>query len=106
MPITCLIISIDLLLLLTIFNLYYYLKPQKVLGVSTLSAKETELASRKAYWEDLLSQSPTYLDGWLELAKIELVEGDKVKATEYLNKARDINPNSEKIKRIENYSNL
>lgn len=97
----CSCCSLILLLFLSSFNLNSFLVSKKVLGASVEASQNEELQRQKTYWENFLSGNPTYLDGWLELAQIELKLGDLGYALGALNTAKAINPNSEKVKEVE-----
>ena len=48
-----------------------------------------------------MAENPTYLDGWIELANIELKLGNLEEAKLSLDKAKAIGPNSSKVKALE-----
>ena len=53
------------ILLFSIFNLWSYTKSAvKVLGVKT----------DKTFWEELVAKHPTYIDGWIELGRMDVVK--------------------------------
>lgn len=54
------------LLLLSLFNLQLFGKDNKVLGSSTEDQSE--------YWKELTAKHPDYIDGWLELGRIDKVK--------------------------------
>lgn len=83
------------LLLLTAFNLKMFGQNQrKVLGAQIA---QEELEKEKTFWEKMVSENPTYIDGWLELSKILYLLGDKDYSMGAYNTARSINPNSKKL---------
>ncbi len=54
-----------LILLLSLFNLQHSSKKNvEVLGTSIEST----------YWEDLLTKYPTYIDGWVEIGRMDKVK--------------------------------
>ncbi len=63
-------------------------KRVSVLGVKT--SPEDELI----YWKTIVEKSPTYRDGYIELARIEFEMGDKLSANNNLEIAKKIDPNS------------
>lgn len=83
---------------LSTFNTSFFLYPNKVLGASSKNVKAEE---EKSYWQELLSQYPNYIEGWIELAKVELKSGNHPAAIYALNKAKEIDPNSQEIKELE-----
>ena len=54
------------------------------------------------YWNVFLAKHPGYLPGWLELAKLELENGDVSNALFAVNRAKMIDPNSEIVNEILN----
>jgi len=52
-------------------------------------------------WENIVSENPTYRDGYLYLALYYLKEDNKEKAIDNLSKAIALDPNHESIKEIE-----
>ena len=96
----CLIIII---LSLTVFNISYLhsIKSEnKVLGVQIDAYKEIE------DWTNFMNTHPNYLEGWIELTKIEYNLGDFNSAKQYISKARLIDPNSEDVKTLEDQLRL
>jgi len=87
---SCLIIVI---ITLTLFNISYYLfsKP-KILYV-----KKDLTNSEISFWQTFLASHPSYLEGWVELAKLNIVKGDKIGAEIAYQKAIKIDPNSVEI---------
>lgn len=81
---------------LSMFLLSKYFENQtpqvKVLGAQIDLGKEEE------FWKKILTKSPTYRDGWIELAKIQEETGNKEKAEIYLQNASTIDPNFKVIK--------
>ena len=80
------------ILLIIVFNFDNYLTSNKVLGVEIEVNPE-----EKVFWENFTQKNPEYLDGWIELSKIYVNEGNKEAGTSALNKAREIDPNSNKL---------
>lgn len=78
------------------FSLNNYFSKSKVLGTET-----PDLSKEMLFWEKIVSENPTYIDGWLELARVSFELGDKDYAIGALNSAKAINPNSEKIEVLE-----
>ncbi len=72
---------------------------QKVLGEKT---DITPLLNEKAYWQDLVNKNPTYVDGYLQLAKVDVEEGNKSEALEFIKTALQLDPNSTKILQVQN----
>ena len=88
-----------ILFLLTTFNLNNYLKEQKVLGSSTvISSSHNEIA----FWEIFLYENENYIEGWFELAKLKIDEGDISGAKQALIEIENINPNSEELLKLRN----
>lgn len=59
------------------------------------------LREQKIYWKEFLAENPTYLDGLIELANIELKLGNLEEARLSFEKAKGIGPNSSKVKDLE-----
>ena len=87
------------ILIISFLNLADYITPKKVLGaqIDMNTEKLNELRTSEKFWESFLNQNPTYLDGWIELTRIETEIGNRDKAETALIKARHINPNLEKL---------
>ena len=87
-------------LVLSVFNFFLYstTKNREVLGIKIQTDAKTVLSFEKSFWQAFLKKNPSYLPGWLELAKIEVQLEDIDNAKEALNKAREIDPNSELLK--------
>ncbi len=79
---------------LTTFNIDHYLEKQKVLCSATaISSSRNEIA----FWEIFLYENENYIEGWLELAELQIGEGDITGARETLINVEKINPNSEEL---------
>ena len=89
-----------ILLTLSLINLNLFVDNKRVLGVS-YEQPVRNTSSEIAFWQELLAKNPTYFDGWIELAGLSFEAGDKETGYSALNKARQINPNSEKLKMLE-----
>ena len=87
-----------LLITLSFFNISYYLFPKKNSGNNQLVHSNTN--QTVVYWQEFLESHPTYFFGWIELAELELMSGNKSKAIEALMQANNINPNSQEVKTI------
>ena len=89
-----------ILFFLTTFNLDHYLEAQKVLGsTTTISSSRNEIV----FWEVFLYENENYIEGWLELAKLKIGEGDINGARQALAEVEKINPNSEKLMELRNF---
>lgn len=64
------------------FYLKIYLNKKVVLGTKADSSKEI------AFWQEFVLENPQYYEGWMELYNLT---GE----TNYLNKAKEIDPNRE-----------
>jgi len=87
-------------LTLSLINLNLFVDNKRVLGVS-YEQPVRNTSSEIAFWQEFLAKNPTYFDGWIELAGLKFEAGDKESGYSALNKARQINPNSEKLKMLE-----
>jgi len=99
----CSCCAVVLLLFVAGFNLESFLADKRVLGLKTQNRIDEQqlLKEQKLYWEEFLAENPTYLDGWIELANIELKLGNLEEAKLSLDKAKAIGPNSSKVKALE-----
>lgn len=87
-----------LLLILISININKAIATQKVLGASI---NASPLQNEKSYWEKMVSDNPTYIDGYLELAKVDVELGNTSEATSYIEKALSLDPNSSKITSVQ-----
>ncbi len=83
------------ILFLAGFSLNNYFSKPRVLGTET-----PDFSKEILFWENIVSENPTYIDGWLELARATYELGDKNYAIGALNSAKAINPNSEKVESL------
>lgn len=92
-----------LLLILSAVNVARTASDSRVLGThsETGPLEEGQLSGEISFWHDFLQQTPSYVDGWLELATLQIQSGNKSEAMAALEKAKEIDPNSEKLKTIE-----
>lgn len=94
-----LITSVLALLTLATFNLKTYLlersyhlsNQSKILGKNDLKTRES--ANDISFMKSVLSQNPTYLDGWIELARLEKSVGNLTDYSEAVKKITEISPN-------------
>jgi len=87
------------LLFLTSVNLKS-LSSTKVLGAEDIQRENP--SEEISFWEDFLAKSPTYFDGWVELSYLMDSLGNKEAAGVALDKAQEINPNSDKLEELRN----
>ncbi len=99
----CSCCAVVFLLFVAGFNFEHFLASKRVLGIETQNQRYEQelLKEQKLYWEEFLAKNPTYLDGWIELANVNLKLGEKEEAKLSLEKAKTISPNSSKIKDLE-----
>ncbi len=88
------------IVLLTIIgiNLNKFLDTKKVLGVTV---DVTPLQAEKIYWQNISNANPSYIDAYLQLAKVDVELGNSNEATEFIKKALMLNPNSSKITSVQ-----
>jgi hypothetical protein len=96
----CSCCAVFTLALLTSFNLNSFAAKRKVLGVTT-TPPTSLLLTEKVFWEAKVTAYPTYLDGWLALAKINFQLGNWLDGQRALEIAKRIDPNSLKIVSLE-----
>ena len=99
----CSCCAVVLLLFVAGANLENFLDSKRVLGLKTQNQKYEQqlLKEQKLYWENFLAKNPTYLDGWIELANIELALGNPEEAQLSLEQAKTISPNSSSVKALQ-----
>lgn len=91
-------LAIIILLTITGINIDKYLNQEKVLGTSV---DTTPLQNEKKYWENILKDTPTYIDGYLQIAKVEVELGNKNEALNMIQKALILDPNSIRITEVQ-----
>lgn len=79
--------------LITAFNSHHH-NPQTVIVETDYNQEVIE------NWKKILQENPNYLPGWLELAKLEIQNKNLHNAFVATNKALEINPNSDEVKKI------
>lgn len=85
---------------LVVFAVFFQSKTrresERVLALQTSRAQEIQnLARFKKHWEKIVSDSPTYRDGYLQLAAIEYQLQNYIATQKYLEKAMEVDPNFE-----------
>jgi cytochrome c-type biogenesis protein CcmH/NrfG len=78
---------------LTFFNLSLYMNKTN-LPSKVLASKDQ---NNVLIWKEFLKSHPDYIEGWIELSKIEFDKGNKSEAYEAYVKAWKINPNSQEV---------
>jgi|GEM_PF-3370712 len=89
-----------IILSLTTLNLQKGSTTKNVLGLSTEVLSSNIDNEQKTFLKTILSQNPTYLDGIIEMAKLEIIDKNFDSARKYLDLAKEINPNSNEVKEI------
>jgi cytochrome c-type biogenesis protein CcmH/NrfG len=91
-----------LILTLTMANLVPVFKQERVLGAKseTPPPPSQEKLQEIIFWSDFVSKNPTYIEGWLELARLNILVGNEDGAILALDKAKEINPNSKPLEQI------
>lgn len=92
-------VAVIVLLTIAGANLNNYLSSQKVLAASI---DVSPLQEEKIFWQTVVTQTPSYIDGYLQLAKVEVELGNKNEALTYLQQALSLDPNSTKIVEVQN----
>lgn len=90
-------LAVVFILTLTTLNINKFLNDRKVLGVAVDNEK---ILTEKEYWLGVVKDNPTYIDGYLELAKVDVELNLNEEAKNYIQKAYSLQPNSEKITEI------
>ena len=96
-------LSIILLLILTSVNINKFLSQQQVLGTQI---DTTDIQNEKLYWKKMTQDNPTYIDGYLQLAKVAVELQDRTLAQTYITKALTLDPNSIKILEVKHQLGL
>lgn len=91
----CSCCAVIVLLTLSSHNLSRYTTSPKVLSATRNIEQEL------TFWKTIVTETPSYRDGWLELARLEMELGDKSEARKYLNQAKTIDPNNSEVKELE-----
>jgi tetratricopeptide (TPR) repeat protein len=86
---------------IVLFSINFASRKETVLS-TTDNFEENYLIIQKNYWQDFLVSNPEYFEGWYEISIIEAKLGQFDDAFFSINKALDINPNSEKAKTVKN----
>ncbi len=86
------------LLILASYNLNNLIKSRNVLGTSV---EVNTIQDEKDYWLKVASENPTYVDAYLQLAKVEVELSNKEGARTYIEEAKKLNPNSESVEIVE-----
>ena len=73
------------------FNLSRYFTNQK--PVVKVLGTQIDLEKEEEKWKDIVIQTPTYRDGWIELAKLQKEMGKNDFEDIYLQRAAEIDPN-------------
>ncbi|MDP3994822.1 MAG: hypothetical protein Q8P91_03245 [bacterium] len=95
----CICSAVVALLLLSGLNIETFKQKQKVLGLKTENTQEDSIFPiEEIYWTFFLTQNPNYFEGWIELAKLDIDSGKTDHAIYSYTKAKQLNPNSQKVK--------
>lgn len=78
---------------LSVLNLLIYFKSTP----KVIYSKTNMLDTKINVWKSFLISHPDYLEGWIELTKLEISKGNKKDAVEDLSIIINLNPNSEEI---------
>lgn len=62
---------------------------------------KTTLINQRVFWKELLEKNPSYIYGWVELAKVEVQLENPKAARNALDSALEISPNSQLVKDVE-----
>jgi tetratricopeptide (TPR) repeat protein len=96
------IISLGIILI----NIFTYfstsdssLRAESVLG-ATNDASDEYNRQQIAYWEKIVKNYPTYVDGYLKLSVLYSERGDKKQASKNIDLALNVDPNSEKVRQL------
>lgn len=79
-------------------NLNKFINNKKVLGAQ---ADNSKIIDEKNYWLNVVKNNPTYVDGYLELAKVDSELGLPDEAKIYIKTAYRLQPNYLKISEVQ-----
>ena len=86
-----------LIMALSLLNLSIYITNKQA---NKVLASQTDIVKEKEFWISLLQESPTYLTGWVELAKIHVSLGNTDEAEYAFSNAEKIDPNNEAVNEV------
>ena len=86
-----------LVLALSLLNLSTYLNSSKK---GKVLSSQVDVYQEMEFWNELLQQSPTYLTGWVELAKVNISLGNFDEAIYDISVAEKIDPNSKVVNEV------
>lgn len=90
------------LLALSVVNIEKVRVHPKVLAAQAVQASEPVVDNQEIhFWQGFLAENPTYSPGWIELAKLHLLNNHKAEARSALNHAKALDPNSDGLKLLE-----
>ena len=92
--------AVAVLLFSTINLIEYQRKPELIYKRVVLGTSDN-LEKRSEFWQNILSQTPDYLPGIIELAKTKNATGDYQSAKILLKKAEELNPNYKQLKEVQ-----
>lgn len=95
---TCLFVIF--ILFVAALNIYSHLRSEETEVLGTEKDTAT-LEEELKYWENFVSEHPTYRDAWLEIAKVSEELGNYDYAIGAVNSAKAIDPNSPKVIGVE-----
>lgn len=90
------IIAFSLLFYVIIYNINLQ-KPSQVLGASD----DKKIYEEIIFWNDIVKKYPNYRDGYLKLSTLFWKVRLDDQAKYYLEKAKEIDPNNDKVKELE-----
>jgi hypothetical protein len=91
----CLIV---VLITLTLFNVFFFLYAKPKISYVKKDSTNTEIS----FWQTFLISHPSYQEGWVELAKLNIQKGNKTGAETAFQNAWKIDPNSVEIQTLKN----
>jgi len=83
---------------LSLFNLAFYLFYKKTYKHPEILSSQTRISNEILFWKEFLKANPYYIEGWIELARIEYKLGNRKEAKKYILRAKEIDPNSSILK--------
>ncbi|OGM20764.1 hypothetical protein A2714_03745 [Candidatus Woesebacteria bacterium RIFCSPHIGHO2_01_FULL_38_9] len=88
--------AVIIIIALSLFNFSLFIYPKKTVKTQDNVQSKDEIF----YWEGFVREHPSYIAGWLELAKSYYKIGEFALAQSALQNAESIDPNSEDLKSL------
>ncbi len=88
--------AVIIIVALSLFNFSLFGYPKRTVKTEKTTRSQGDII----YWEGFVKENPSYIAGWLELAKSYYKAGDLMLTLSALQSAEKIDPNSEELKNL------